>query len=282
MFPIFFLLVTSILMRTLAALISNLFLYRTPIELVLAISYILIAYGVRKGIETIARTCEVLGPVYLLSLVTLFACLIPKVAISRLKPLLTHGVYPFVSGIPFILGYLGICIIMGMYIPICNRPKNGFLAKFIAVSIGSSMIILLVCISTGIFGAEQAGNMINPGFQLARLVRVGDFIERMEIIWFMVAIAAGIMTSANLIWAFSLGISQIAHLNTYKPFVYPAVLIAYILSLTSFNNVVELINFSLYSYCFIAIFVGTGLEMLLFIAALILRKRGRKTCYFRK
>ncbi len=276
MFPIFFLLVASALMRALAELIKNLFLPRTPIVVVLGISYLLIAYGVRKGIETIARTCEVLGPVYLISLVTLFAFLIPEVEVHRLKPLFINGIYPVLTGTPFILSFIGICIIMGMYIPICNRPKNGFLAKFIAVSMGATIIISLICISVGIFGAEQAGNMINPGFQLARLFSLGSFIERLEIIWFVVAIAAGIMTTANLIWAFCLGISQVVQIKTYKPTVYPSVLIAFILSMTSFENFVELLDFTSYSYTFYAIIVETGIEMFLFFMALILGKRGKK------
>lgn len=277
MFPLYFLLVTSLLMRSLGAMIVNLFMPKTPLEIILAIGYILIAYGVKKGIEAIARVCEVLGPVYLLSLITLFAIVISNVKVHRLKPLLSYGIYPFLTGIPFILSFIGICLIMGMYIPICNRPKNGFLAKFIAVSIGTAMIGFLVSISTGIFGAEQAGNMLNPGIELARLARVGDFVERLEIVWLVVAIAAGILTSGNLVWAFSLGISQIAGLNTYKPLVYPTVLISFILSLTSFDSNVAVSNFLFYSYMFIGLFVVVGLGMLLFITALILGKRGKET-----
>jgi len=277
MFPIYFLMVTSLLMRSLGALVVNLSLNNTPIEVILAISYILIAYGVRKGIEAIARTCEVLGPIFLLSLVTFFALVIPKVKVNRLKPLFSEGFYPSLTGVPFILSFVGICIIMAMYIPICDRSKNGFSAKFIAVSLGAAMIVLLVCLSINIFGSEQAGNMLNPGIQLARLVSVGKAVERLEMIWIIVAVAAGVMTSANLIWAFSLGISQIVRLSTYKPLVYPAVLIAFILGLTSFDSNFAIFDFVLYTYIFIAIFIEVGLEMFLFITALVLGKRGGKT-----
>jgi len=277
MFPLFFLMVSSLLMSSLNGMMVNLFMPKTPIEILLGISYIIIAYGVKKGIETIARTCEVLGPVYLLSLITLLALVIPEVRINRLKPMFTNGVTPFLTGIPFILSFIGICIIMGMYIPICNRPRNGFLAKLIAVSMGALMLGLLICFCVGIFGAEQAGNMVNPGIELARIIRLGSFFERLEAVWLMVAIASGIMTSANALWAFSLGISQIVGLKTYKPIVYPAALIAYVLSLTSFKSTVELLDFTFYSYMFIGILVETGLEMLLFIAALISGKGTKKS-----
>lgn len=274
-FPIFYILVASTLMRALSELIANFFLTKTPIIVTLAISYLVIAYGVKKGVEVIARTCEVLGPLYLLSLVVMFALLVPQLKIHRFKPILVQGAYPFLTGIPFILGFISICIIMGMYIPICNKPKNGFLAKFIAVTLGASMIGALICFSIGILGAEQAGNIVNPGIMLAKMIRIGDFFQRLEIIWFVVAVAAGTMASANLIWAFSLGISQVTGLNTYKPIIYPSVFFAFVLSLTMFKNVVELENFAFYSSMFISISVGTGLEMLLFITALISGKRGK-------
>lgn len=273
-FPIFYILFASTLMRALSELISNFFLPRTPIIITLAASYLVIAYGVKKGVEAIARTCEVLGPLYLVSLVVMFALLVPQLKIQRFKPILAQGAYPFLTGIPFILGFISICIIMGMYIPICNKPKKAFLAKFIAVTLGASVIGILICFSVGILGAEQAGNIVNPGILLARLARIGDFFQRLEIIWFVVAVAAGVMASANLIWAFSLGISQVTGISTYKPIIYPSVLFAFVLSMTLFKNVAELRNFAFYSSMFISIFVGTGLEMLLFITALISGKRG--------
>lgn len=274
MFPLFYLMIGSVLMRSLSGLISNFFLPKTPIIVILGSIYILIAYGIKKGIETIARTCEVLGPLYLLSLITMFGLLIPEVKVHRLLPILAQGSYPLLSGTPFILSYLAVCIIMGMYIPICNKPENGFLAKFIASALGALMIGLLICFSVGIFGAERAGSMVNTGIQLARIVSIGTFFERLEIVWFVLSIAAGIMTSTNLIWAFSVGVSQIAELGTYKPLVYPCVLIAFIFSMTSFQNTVELLDFVFYSYMFIAILIQTGLELLLFTAALISGKKG--------
>lgn len=215
-----------------------------------------------------------MSPIYLLSFAILFTLVAPFVKINRLKPQLVEGFYPVLSGSIFILAFIGICIMMGMFIPICNRPENGFIAKFIAVSIGSAIVCILVVLSIASFGPEQAGNMLNPGLRLAQLVKIGTTIERLEVIWFIIAIGAGIMTSVILVWAFSLGISQIIGLSTYKPIVYPATLIALVLSITSFDSSMDVSNFAFYTYPFIGIFVGTGLEMFLFIMALFLKKRG--------
>jgi hypothetical protein len=110
------------------------------------------------------------------------------------------------------------------------------LAKFTAVSMGALVLSMLVLISTGCFGAAQAGNMVNPGLQLVRLIHVGDYFERTEVIWMAIAIGAGIMMAVNAVWIFSLGIAQMMGLDTYKPLVYPTALLSYILALTSFSD----------------------------------------------
>lgn len=274
MFPLFYIMVASVLMRAMGIFISNMIMPLTPMEVVLATGYALIAYAVKKGIEVIARVCELLGPVYLISFILLFVLIIPQVRIRRLEPVLYENLYPVLSGAILILTFIGICIMMTMYIPISNKPEDGFKAKFIAVTLGASAISMLVFLSVGIFGAKQAGSMVNPGLQLARMVSIADIIDRIEIIWFIIAIGAGLMTCSNLIWAFCYGISQIFNLSTYNPIVVPAVLIAFVLSIISFDSNIEVINFIFYSYPFIGLFVETGLEVFMFLTAIILKKRG--------
>jgi len=277
MFPLFFLLVCTVMMSGLSQLIKVMFLPKTPFEVILISGFLLIGYAARNGIEVNGRVAEVVGPVYLLSIVVLSLLLIPNVEISRLKPQFDHGVYPFLVGSPFILTFFGICIMMAMFIPLCNRPENGFLAKFTAVSIGAYVIGSIVVMSVAAFGFEQVQNMLNPGLMLSRLINIGHFWERVEIIWMVIAVGSGILASAVMIWAFSLGLSQIVGLSDYKPLVYPAVLISVVTSLTSFDNYIELTNFIHYTYPIIAVIVEAGLEIFLFITALVLNKRPKTT-----
>lgn len=162
-------------------------------------------------------------------------------------------------------------------IPICNKPENGFLAKFIAVTMGSFVILIIVITSIGVFGTDHASIMVNPGLQLTKYIQLGNFFERVEIIWMSIAVGAGIMTGASLILASSLGISQVVELSSYKPLVYPVVLISFALSITSFESDNAALRFIFYSYPFLAIFVQSGLELFLFVVALLLKKRGSAT-----
>lgn len=274
LFSLFFLLSASVLIRSLCTLLQNAFYRYTPLNLLILASFVIIAICAKKGLEVVARISALLGPIYLLSLIILFLSVVPLVKFDDLKPFLEQGASPFLSGSPFILSFISICIIMGMYIPCCEKPEYGFKGKFFAVTLGSIMLELQVIFGICILGPKPAGESLNVGLQLAKLIYIGD--TRLEVVFLMMSIAAGIMAAASLIWAFSLGVSQITGLSTYKPIVYPAALLAFIIAVTSFDNSKDIYHFIKYTFPFIALFVESGLELFLLAVALLFKKRGVK------
>lgn len=276
LFPLFFLLVSIVLMRCTLDIINLAFLPKTPIELILVIGFLIVGYSARKGIEVMGRVSEVLGPIYFISMILLGVFLIPDVKIDYLKPQLEKGIYPFLTGTIFIVTFYAICIIMAMFIPICNKPENGFIAKFIAISMGAITLGIIIVFSIAVFDIKLVNNIVSPGLMLTRSISIANFFERIEIISMMIGTGTGIMASAYLIWASSLGISQIIGMNSYKPLVYPLVLISLIFGLTSFSNNIQKLNFMHYAYPIIGLFVEAGLEIFLFIMALVLKNPNKK------
>ncbi|WP_312694940.1 GerAB/ArcD/ProY family transporter [Caproiciproducens sp.] len=274
LFIFLFLISVSVLIRSLCTLLGTAFFPETPLNVLIAFCFILIAIGAKKGLKVFARISAFLGPIYLLGFIVLFVSLAPLINLDGLKPLLYRGIFPFLSGAPFLLSYIGICIIMGMYIPYCSKPENGFKGKFISVTLGSVIFELEVISGICIFGPEQAGIMTNVGLQLAKIVSIGGVFERLEAMFLMISVAAGIISAMSLIWAFSLGTAQIAGLSTYKPIVYPSALLAFIITVTSFDNSTDIYNFVNYTFPFIALFIESGLECFLLIMAFMFKKRG--------
>jgi len=276
LFPIFFLLACMFSIHGFSQLVNSYFFPTTSIMAIMIPGLFVAGYAARQGIEVIGRVTEVLGPLYLLSIVAIGLLVSPSAEFDRLKPQFDDGVYPFLIGSPLLLTFYGICIMMAMFIPLCNRPENGFLAKFIAVSLGAVFVTIIVVLSVAVFGYEQAANIHAPGLELSRMISYGNYLDRLEIIWMLLVTGAGIIASANLLWAFSLGMSQILELSTYKPLIYPAALLTGMLALTSFNSNMEQIRFAEYTFPIFAAFVEAGLEIFLFVAALVLNKRGQQ------
>jgi len=274
LFPLFFLLVCTIVLRGLSQLVNTVFLPRTPLNVIIISSYLVSAFIGRKGIEVIARMTEILGPLFLLSILILSFLVLPSFHIARLKPQFDEGVAPFLIGAPLLLTSFGVCIIMAMYIPLCNRPENGFLAKFSAVSMGALCMGLVTTLSVGIFGIEDAQYMSSPGLQLAKMINFSNYLERVDMVWLLILVGSGIVASSSLLWAFGEGIAQIAGMESYQPLIYPGALISLVLSVAAFSSNLHQTNFYHYTFPIVAVFVESGLEIFLFVAALILHKRG--------
>jgi len=274
LFPLFFLLVCTLVLRGFSQLVNTVFLPRTPLNVILAAGYLACAIIGRKGIEVIARMAEILGPLCFLSFVTLSVLVLPSFHIARLKPQFDEGVVPFLAGTSLLLTSFGVCIIMAMYIPLCNRPENSFLAKFSAVSMGALVVGLVTVLSVGIFGIGDAQYMLSPGLQLAKMINFSNYIERVEMIWLLILVGSGIVASSSLLWAFGQGIAQIVGLKSYQPLIYPGALISFALCIVSFPSSLQHTIFYHYTFPIVAAFVEIGLELFLFVAALILHKRG--------
>jgi len=274
LFPLFFLLVCTILLQGLSQLVGTIFLPDTPLNVILISSFLVSALIARKGIEVIARMTEILGPLFFLSIVTLSFLVLPSFHIARLKPQFDEGVAPFLVGSSLILVFIGVCIMMGMYIPLCNRPENGFLAKFSACSMGALVVGLIIALSVGIFGIEDAQYMSSPSLQIAKMINFSNYFERVEMIWLLILVGSGIVASSTLLWAFGQGLAQVVGLKIYQPLIYPGALISLVLCIVSFPSSLQQTNFVHYTFPIVAAFVETGLELFLFAAALILHKRG--------
>lgn len=273
-FALFFLMASAVLIRSLCSLLKTEFFPETPINVLIASCFLLIAFGTKKGLKVFARVTAFLGPIYLISFIFLGVSVVPFVKVNDLKPLLVKGAFPFLSGSPFILSFISICIIMGMFTPYCNKPKDSFKGKFIAVTMGSIMLELEAILSICIFGPKQAGDTNNAGLQLAHIVTFGNTFERLEVIFLIVSVAAGVMAVISLMWAFSLGVSQLTGLSSYKSIVYPSALLAFVISVTSFDSSMDIFNFVNHTFPFLALFVESGIECFLFVVALIFKKKG--------
>lgn len=134
---------------------------------------------------------------------------------------------------------------------------------------GAVFIGIVVVTAISVFGLGYTQHAYELAYQITRTTAV-----RAEAIWLIVIIGAGIIASAMMIWAFSLGLSQIVGLKTYKPLIIPASMIASMICLIVPENTAQLMHYVNYAYPFIAVIVEFGIEIVLFILALTMNKRG--------
>ncbi|GFN30097.1 GerAB/ArcD/ProY family transporter [Paenibacillus xylaniclasticus] len=88
---------TGVILREYAEFVKSNFLFNTPILFIILSMMVLSAWGVRGGVEVIARGAIVLTPLFILPLFILLM-LIPVLELSNILPILTHGIVPVIKG----------------------------------------------------------------------------------------------------------------------------------------------------------------------------------------
>lgn len=274
MFPLFFLFVSAMLLYGLSSMLTSIFLPGTPVEAIAGAALVVVAYGARGGLEVLARASEVLVPFFVAILTLIMVVDLRYFQPGYLRPVLEHGPVPALQGVPLTLSFLAICIIMGMFQAYQNEPHRAWFAKFTGVSTGGLLIAGMVVVSAGVFGAEAAGSSRYPDLALARMVTLGEFVERMEPAWVATAVGAGVLSIAILLWAAALGVAQTLGLREYQPLVLPLAGLVLPLSLVFFANQSDHDAFARTIFPFYALTVEAGLAILIWLASLVRGKRG--------
>lgn len=246
----------------------------TPI-LFFALTLVLIsAYATTKGLEVIGRLSELFTPLIMFAIITIFFLLFNNMNLKILTPVLEKGVLPILQGSWIYNGRSIEVLELAMLLPYLNTPKkvkSVFLISFALVSI--FFVITTIPVLT-VFGVTEAQSRAFPVFSVIRLVRVGDFLERIESVHMAIwTLGAFIKVTINY-YLIVLGLSQLCNLKEYKPLILPIGTILIPLSLLVGPSIVELREFLSYktlvpySYFFILF-----LPCLLLLAAIV-RKKG--------
>lgn len=192
-------------------------LVKTPIEIPYIILTLLCIYGIRVGVEVLARWTEVFLPVIILVLFIGTILLIPKMNIKNLQPILNQGFKPVIEGaILTLLFPLSETI---AFVMIFTNSKNHISFKRIYIYgllIGGSLILLLVLTEILVLGVDETLIHYFPGYQTFTRFSIGGLIERLEILSGATFILAGFIKISILLLAVSRGVAKIFNLDDYR------------------------------------------------------------------
>lgn len=274
MFPLFFWFVSALLLRWSSEMLVDLFLPGTPTLVVLATTLLVVAYGARAGLETVARAAEVMAPLFILIIGVLLLLVAPQMRFEFVPPMLEDGWGPPLRGVPLVLSFLAICIMMGMFQAYQNEPHRAWFAKLSAVSIGSLVLAGIVLASIALLGPEAASASMYPDLAVVRVVAIGEFVERIDMLWMATALGAAVLSLSILLWATALGVSQTFGLKDYRPLVFPLAGLTLPVALILFEGQIEEVIFTETYFPIYALSVEAGLVILLWLVALARGIRG--------
>lgn len=208
--------------RELADFITTQILIETPVKVILSMFIFVIIVGVRCGLGTIARTCEVLYPVVFVFLAILFTLVLPNIRLEWIRPILNNGFKPILSGalVATAFPFMELVVFLMFFPNLTSQAKikRNFISGAL---IGGIVLIVIVLLCILVLGEAATIANIYPTFTLAKSISVGNSIQRIEgliaILW-TITVYIKITLYA---YAFHLGLVHLLKINDYRMLTFP-------------------------------------------------------------
>jgi len=227
------------------------------------------------GIEAIARATYVILPFVVFGMVLVMALLEPLYKPNYLLPWQGAGLANALIKGGILVGANAGSLLIAV---IAKSFQNTRVLKVAALfGLGGSMLLksVSVLVFTMVFGTSVALERALPFFEMARLVSLNRYIQRIESVFIILWVMAGIFGIAISIYIGLYLFTRLVNLPTMKPLIPIVTLLLAQLAMIppDINSVLALEGILVRSYCLIGIY---AIPLLLFTVALFKEKRGAK------
>jgi spore germination protein KB len=255
----------------------------TPLFIANALLMLVIIYTVRKGIEVIARSGELLFILMFTLSVVGFILIVSSglIDLTNLQPVLEEGIVPVLKVVFTQTLYFPFteAIVFTMILPYLKNPKKVKMAMICASGLSGINLILTMLINISVLGVGLTARSQFPLLSTVQTIQVADFLERLDV-FFMLALVIGIFFKISvLFYAAVIGTASLFKIKSPSRLSYPLGLIVLFMSMTIASNFQEHLHEGLKKVMFILhmpLFVIIPI-LLLLVAFLKNRKKNRKT-----
>ncbi|NLP49199.1 endospore germination permease [Bacillus sp. RO1] len=282
LYIIYFIYISSRVLRDFGELIVSTIFIFTPIEIISITIMLTIIYMLNSGIEVMARTSEIFFP-YVFSftfLVGIFILLSGEIQFENIRPILGGGIKPiFQAIIPGLLTFpFGELIAFAVVLPLVTKynKAKGFAAGSIILS--TLVLVYSSVIQVLTLGHEMKDRSNFPLLSAAREISLLDFIERVDIVVVFVVMFGIIVKIGVFFFGAIKGLEHISN-RKYRSYLIPVGSIICLSSIIITDNFAEHIEEGLQIVpYFVHLPFQFALPLVLLVIVLIRtrRKSGRK------
>ncbi|WP_026676081.1 GerAB/ArcD/ProY family transporter [Fictibacillus gelatini] len=260
----------TILMLYSGAFLTAQIFSNTPMVAINVLMLLILVMGTRLGIETLARSAEILIIFFVFLLIILIVFTLPEIKLENIQPvfeakpktLLRTAVFPVITAAINSVVFL-------MILPHVNDSKKARHSFLIGHVIGGVILFIITALCILVLGADQTARKMYPPYTLAKQINVGQVITRIEVIIAVLWTISIYFKMAIYFYAALVGLAQLLNLQDYRPLVLPSGLIGIVLAPIIFTNIVWQNTWDTSSSIGYSIAVGVFLPILVLLAGAI-------------
>jgi spore germination protein KB len=251
---------------------------KTPMVFLNIMMALIMVMAVRLGLETIARSAEILIFVFFFLFILLTLTISPQIDLVNLEPFFQTKISSlFRSSIGLVAVSSISAIVLFMIFPaFVNEVKKARKNLFIGNLIGGLVIVIFTLLCIFVLGSNTTARQVYPTYALAKVINIGDFITRIEAGMASLWILGLFFKMVIYFYAAIFGLTQILNLKDYRPLSYPLGIIVVVLSLIIFPNIAYQDTFDAKVAIPLSLVIGLFFPLLLCLVYAFRRKKLKK------
>ena len=248
----------------------------TPQIPIMIIMLMVTTYLAISGVETFAKWSIIALPIVILIVIFTIILSIKSMHFSNFLPIMEHDpeiilkgasqtfAFPYAETVMFLtLGYS------------LKKGSNPYRVYLIALLFGALILLVIFIRNLSVMGTQMMEISYFPSYVEARLISIGDFLERIEGTITYNFVLAGIVKITVCLIAAAKGIANIFNTDNYRYILLPTSLIILAVSATLYSNIVESVNF-INIYPIYALPFQVLVPLIIWVWAEIKTRRGKK------
>ncbi len=271
----FYLDLTGTIARSYSEFIVTSFLLKTPQIVIISSMVLLCGFCIYGGVEVMARTGQLLFPVFVLPIIFSSLFLAPDFQFQNILPILEDGWIPAIKGAISPTGWFAEFFIIGFLLPYLSDMKKGMKYGLFTVS-GVMLSLVIVNLIVLFILGDATSNKIYPLMNVGRYASLGGFFENMEAVIMAVWIAGAFVKISVFYYVTALGTAQWLNLSDYRPLVWPLGILIVQFSFWGMPSTMEIARYDFQTFPYYSTFIQLLLPMLLLAIAFVLKRRKKK------
>lgn len=270
----FLMLVTALQLRNYTEFTAVISLQNTPRITLMIVMTFAVIYLAKQGIGILGRWSVIVLCILLLNILLTISLSLNIMNFSHIFPVMHHSARDITSN-SFTVGTIAIGDLVAL-LTVTNHlkgSKSPYKVFLPGVLIGVLLFAIIILRNLFILGPSLDESAQFSTYTAARVIHIGNFVERVESTISFVYVLLGITKLAVYLSAVSIGVSKLLRVNRYKKLLVPVALCSLALGTSVFNNALEMFD-AVWSYPYYAIVIQTGVPVLVWIGAEI-KKRSR-------
>ncbi|MFA5527302.1 MAG: endospore germination permease [Peptostreptococcales bacterium] len=272
---LFFISINAIIIREFCELLITSYSSNTPAHFFSIAIIILSIYALYSGIEVIARTNEIIFPLFAIAILSIVFLSIREMDFKNLTPILAEGFIPVLKGFYAQILFASEIFILSMLMPYINEPEKVRRSSIITMTIITGLAILITIGMVAVLG-DEIGHLHYPFLTFARYVNVRNVFERIESLVIALWVAGVFIKIALYHYCGVMVFAQVFHFKNYKKLIIPMGVLLVFLSQIIFKNDAQFYELIHHGIKFPFTCIQVGIPIFLLIIAKVRKKAIKK------